>query len=181
MKQLALTTMAIGLLVSLNGMALPLSFLDTLEMTPSVDTTSTAPVQGCADFSGTWKGNCKVGEATKEESFEIAQKSCDALEIKGGHGKFFLPVGGVLGLGGSMPGTPAKAFGGNIDSHWNKEHSVLTLNIVGGGKKLVAEEAGRGLMLKENVQVENGKLVATFEGYCSEKGKFAGKCEFTKQ
>ncbi|MBI1859997.1 MAG: hypothetical protein HYR96_03645 [Deltaproteobacteria bacterium] len=118
------------------SMAKPLSFLDSLQLTPSLKE-SNAAIVGCTDFSGKWSGNCSgQGQSAKEE-FTITQSGCEMIEIASGKGKHTLPVGGVFSVGGAMPGTPAAtSFGGSITSNWNKELTVLNFYVHGGMKKL---------------------------------------------
>ena len=133
----------------------------------------------CADFTGNWKGTCAKGGTNKEESFELKQKGCEFIEVKSDHGKMILPIGGVISGGGSIPGAPSTTFGGSIESHWNKDHNLLTLHIAGGGKKLAIDESCNGLMMKEEVKLDGGKLLVNITGVKGET-KFESKCEFTK-
>ncbi|MBI3295211.1 MAG: hypothetical protein HYZ71_10830 [Deltaproteobacteria bacterium] len=161
------------------SMAKPLSFLDSLQLTPSLKE-SNAAIVGCTDFSGKWSGNCSgQGQSAKEE-FTITQSGCEMIEIASGKGKHTLPVGGVFSVGGAMPGTPAAtSFGGSITSNWNKELTVLNFYVHGGMKKLTIDDAGKGGVAMSTAKIDGGRLIIDLKAHSSE-GKAEGTCEFTK-
>lgn len=185
MKNISMWIATGSLLASLNVNAQPTTFLDSLDLGPAVDMTDAKPGRACADFSGSWKGACKVGaETSKEETFTLAQKGCEYIQVTSGKINVKLPIGGTFSAEGAIPGTPAKAFGGNICSNWNAEQTVLQVHTHGGKKNLTINEMGNGAMMKQEMSMKDGKLVVTLEGVVSQAGaekKFNGECEFIRQ
>lgn len=182
MKQLAIITITSALAATIHAANVPDSFLSSLDLGPKVDMTQTDAIRACTDFTGSWKGTCTVGEKTKEENFTVKQKGCEFIEVSDskGNSKMTLPIGGTFNGGGVMPGNPAVTFGGNIQSHWNKEHTVLNLLVGGGAKQIAIDTEPHGFMVKEEMKVDGNKLAVTIVAHHS-KGKTNGTCEFIKQ
>jgi len=181
MKQIS--TLILSTCLSLSALAadVPQSFSEQLNLTPQMQTQQTESTQTCADFTGTWKGTCAVDNKTHDDSFTATQKGCEFLEVTGkDNHKIMIPIGGIVSLEGAVPGNPGSTFGGKINSSWNKEHTTLNLIISGGHKKLVIDEALEGMMLKQDIKLEEGKLKVDFTAYHS-KEKTVGNCSFVKQ
>ncbi len=179
MKHL-MTAFSICLLIS------PLSakattFLESLQIAPTVED-SRGEQDKCTNFSGTWKGTCKAGEgSSKEETFTVKQKGCEMIDVTHEKHHAILPVGGVFGVKGAVPGKVGTVFGGDLCSSWNKEMNVLNINISGGKKQLTLNDAGEGIYIMETMKMVGDKKMGVEVNVYEGEKKKTTHCEFDKQ
>ncbi|MFM8270448.1 MAG: hypothetical protein ACKN9V_09700 [Pseudomonadota bacterium] len=156
------------------------SFLDRFDLNPEIRITKKEQTRDCVDFSGTWKGTCKVKDQTKEETISIEQKGCQLIEVTGHEGKkIMLPIGGVMESSVTVPGEPGFTGSGEITSSWNEDHTALHVIMGKSGKKLAVDSPSRGMMVSQYIRVLDGKLNVEFTAY-HHKEKTTGACEFSK-
>jgi hypothetical protein len=156
----------------------PTGFLDTLKMSPSIEEFRSSNADTCTDFSGDWKGTCMASGVKKDEAFTIKQTGCTAVEVTSGTNKVTMPIGGVLSIGGSIPGAPAMTFGGTIQSNWNQDMTELQVSAMGGAKKLELNASPHGGAFFESVKMKDGKLYVDI--YAMGGHSMIAFCEFTK-
>jgi len=157
------------------------SFFDLLDASPQMELSKKSSKRECTDFSGTWKGTCKVKEQTLDETVTIEQKNCDLLKVTGKEGKaIMLPVGGVMNSTVTVPGAPGFTGSGSITSHWNADHNAIQVIVGKTGKKLAIDRPTRGMMISQEMKLVEGKLAVAFTVYYH-KEKTTGACEFSKQ
>jgi len=179
-KIYTVAVVALGLSYSMSGFGSH-SFFDLLDASPKLELSKKSEKRECADFSGTWKGTCKVKEQTLEETVTIEQKNCDLLKVTGKEGKVInLPLGGVMNSTVTVPGNPGFTGSGSVTSHWNAEHNTVQVLVGKTGKKLAIDRPTRGMMVSQEMKLVEGKLAVDFTVYYH-KEKTTGSCEFSKQ
>lgn len=157
------------------------SFLQMLDPDPEIRISSKEITRNCVDFSGTWKGTCKVKEQTADEQVRIEQKGCQLIEVTGHDGKNIrLPVGGVVRSSLTIPGEPGFTGSGELTSHWNEDRTVLQVIMGKTGKKLTIDSPTHGKMVSQQIKLVEGKLTVDFTAY-QHKDKTTGTCQFTKE
>jgi hypothetical protein len=156
------------------------SFLDMLDLNPEIRISEKEKTRDCVDFSGSWKGTCKVKDQTKEETISIEQKGCQLIEVTGHEGKkILLPIGGVMESSVTVPGEPGFTGSGELTSSWNEDHTALHVIMGKSGKKLAVDSPSRGMMVSQHIKLLDGKLNVEFTAY-HHKDKTTGTCEFGK-
>lgn len=156
------------------------SLVDLLDVNPEVRITEKEKTRDCANFSGSWKGSCKVKDKTFDESVTIEQTGCELIEVTGSEGKKVkLPVGGVMNVSVTVPGKPGFTGSGTLTSNWNEERTVLQVIMGKSGKKLAVDRPSRGMMVSQQVKLVDGKLAVEFTAYYH-KEKTTGACELVK-
>ncbi|MBI1860429.1 MAG: hypothetical protein HYR96_05885 [Deltaproteobacteria bacterium] len=116
------------------------------------------PDAGCADFSGKWKGSCKVSETSIDLSLEIKQTGCTMLQAGGD----ITPIGGLKADSFILPiegGKNVAVFGAS-SSDWNADQSELGIQFNALVKE-VGTQKTTPLSGSGNLKLEGGRLVET--------------------
>ena len=158
-----------------------ISFFDLLDKDSEMVISGKTAKRECVDFSGSWKGTCKVKEQTLDEAVTLEQKNCKVLKVTGKEGKVsMLPIGGVMNSTVTVPGTPGFTGSGSITSHWDADHTAIQVIVGKTGKKLAIDRPTRGMMVNQEMKLVEGKLNVNFTVYYH-KEKTTGTCEFAKK
>jgi hypothetical protein len=83
----------------------------------------------CANFSGTWKGSCTVGDHKVENTKTITQQGCYGLLEDGNYD----PIGGssTLALTIPIPDKGIVSVSATGSSDWNKDRTGLDIHYAG--------------------------------------------------
>jgi len=135
-----------------------------------------APVVGCADFSGNWKGTCQVEGVTSPDEQTALQDGCRALQVK----NLYVPLGGSYSLIATFAPKEDGAVpyvNNSSTSQWDSSRQVIQFNETVNNRNIGGLSGDKPTILTGEMKKVDGKLLLEV----SNGGKTVIACEYEKQ